>query len=309
MSVNDFFTNKPESDTPTSSYSENPQPHSMSPLAAAVMTGKRPLYLLIGAAALFALVITLVFSMVIFQGRNLAGSTRAPQASASENASTPPSAQATASESTQPTPSPDTPAAIAQRTGCDSPTADAEKLSAYVSHVAAEGAWNDENKNAVTAALKDIDSHCPKSYSLSLLGALADSQIAPQLNALAANGAWITPARPLPQGGIVATNFTSPAKNIHCAMSGENLMCSINVYDYPSTPPSCEGKTQTYTLTPKGELSKGCQTKVTATKVLDYESSVSVKGYGCTVEKDGVTCWNALSGKGFSLKRASENLF
>ncbi|MGV9184634.1 DUF6636 domain-containing protein [Arcanobacterium canis] len=308
MSVNDFFKNAPESDTPMPPHSTDPHPHSMGSLTAAVMTGKRPLYLLIGAAALLVLVITLVFSMVIFQGRNLAGSAQEPRPSITDHVSASPPPQSTDSESNHPIPV-DTPASIAEHTGCDSPAADAEKLSAYVSYVATEGTWNDDMKNSVTAALKDIDSHCPKSYSLSLLGALAESQIAPQLNALAANGAWITPARPLPQGGIEATNFTSPAKNIHCALSGENLMCSINVYDYPSTPSSCEGKTQTYTLTPKGEISEGCQTKVTATKVLDYGNSVSVKGYGCTVEKDGVTCWNALSGKGFTLKRASENLF
>ncbi|MDP9801075.1 hypothetical protein J2S49_001151 [Arcanobacterium wilhelmae] len=305
MSVNDFFNGQSSEPNPRHGTTGANTPQHGG-IGVALLQGKGPLYFLIGAAALLALVIILVFALVISQGRNLAS----PEAAAPTTSSHAPtsgseqSASAPASETPQ-----FTPETIAEKTACDPTSEDATKLSQFVTQAVSNGAWNSETQDAVTKALKSIDAKCPKSYTVALLGALTDSEMAPQLNALAADGTWITPAKPLPENAVNVASFTSPAKNIHCALSSDNVRCSINVYNYPSTPASCEGKTQTYTLNQKGELERGCATAVSSANIVDYGTNVAANGFGCTVAKDGVTCWHALTGKGFTLKRASENLF
>lgn len=117
-----------------------------------------------------------------------------------------------------------------------------------------------------------------------------------------------TPMRPAPSGAIEASSFTTPAENIHCRINSDNVECSIYTYDYPS-PGQCEGLTATYVVGTEGTVNADCQYAVSVSDVYDYNTAVSLNGFACTLETDGVTCWSVMSGHGFELKRAADRIF
>lgn len=117
-----------------------------------------------------------------------------------------------------------------------------------------------------------------------------------------------TPMRPAPSGAIEAASFTTPAENIHCRINSDNVECSIYTYDYPS-PGQCEGLTATYVVGTEGTVNADCQYAVSVSDVYDYGTAVSLNGFACTLEEDGVTCWSVMSGHGFELKRAADRIF
>lgn len=274
---------------------------------------KRPLYFLIGAViVLFIAVIALVYSQVISTGRNIATDTSAPASSTqppSEGATDGSPATTTSdTPSTDPKTDPSVIAAIAQDTTCTTEQSDGPAIIRYASDVIAADLWDTAHKDAITDALGQIDTACEKDYSLYLQDELTDTVSPPQLNSLVADRSWISLERPAPEGAVQLAAFTTPAKNIQCRIENGTLECSIYAYSYPS-PDGCEGITATYSVRETGQVASGCSYAIRTDNVQPYGTVVAVDGLVCDLQQDGVTCWSELTGHGFNLKRAADEIF
>lgn len=109
--------------------------------------------------------------------------------------------------------------------------------------------------------------------------------------------------------------FTSPSRNITCAMGMEVTRCAIAEFTY--APPNVDGCTGV--TGHEVELSgDGARWLCTAgdrpgpageeIQVLAYGSSASAHGFTCQSSEEGVTCRHDESGHSFSLARAGATL-
>ena len=107
--------------------------------------------------------------------------------------------------------------------------------------------------------------------------------------------------------------FASPSGNIVCALTADSADCVISNFSYePADLSSCDGEEAGGHLRvePAG-ASMPCDPLVVAgdVSVLDYGESTSAHGYTCESAETGVTCRHDESDYGFSVARASYDLF
>jgi len=110
-----------------------------------------------------------------------------------------------------------------------------------------------------------------------------------------------------------AEYFASPSGNIVCALTSDSTDCVISNFTYdPVDAASCEeeGVGGHLRVEPAG-ATMPCEPLVVAGEVpeLAYGETISAHGYTCESAESGVTCRHDESGYGFSVARATYELF
>lgn len=115
--------------------------------------------------------------------------------------------------------------------------------------------------------------------------------------------------RPAPPEATRLESFTTPMNNVRCSLDEKAVNCTIFTYDYVS-PPGCEGEPANYTVGLTGTTTAGCSTQVSTAKEVPYGSVVAAHGFACTADQyAGISCWSELTGHGFTVRRAAEEVF
>lgn len=108
--------------------------------------------------------------------------------------------------------------------------------------------------------------------------------------------------------------FSTPSKNIACAMEAEFVRCDIAKKDWtpPPKPKTCEldwgNGLNVEDGTPGAPVCAG-DTVLGDHPTLDYGSASEVGSFRCESETAGVTCTNVGTGNGFFLSKQSFRLF
>ncbi|GAA1157096.1 hypothetical protein [Nesterenkonia sandarakina] len=114
------------------------------------------------------------------------------------------------------------------------------------------------------------------------------------------------PARPAPEGAQDIPAFTAPSGNINCAMSEDELECSILDYSF-ETPEDCEGPARLSVGSEDPRLECG-STEGENSATLQYGQSASNGRFACVSSESGFECWNTETGNGFFMARESYQL-
>jgi len=114
-----------------------------------------------------------------------------------------------------------------------------------------------------------------------------------------------------PRATAGPATFRLPSGNIACAMSEDDVTCTIASFTYaPPAVDGCTGTTGHVLVLDAGGVAFECETGPAPqaagddVPTLEYGSSSSSGDYTCTSGTDGVTCTNG-EGVGFRLARAS----
>jgi hypothetical protein len=111
--------------------------------------------------------------------------------------------------------------------------------------------------------------------------------------------------------------FSSPTGNIGCFLSVDQVHCEIAEYNFelPPEPPSCEfdwvAAFEVGTDADPEPTVGGCQsdTVLGAEDVLPYGTATAVESFACLSQQTGMTCWNQITQRGFTIARAGYVLF
>lgn len=191
---------------------------------------------------------------------------------------------------------------------CPHPDTAAATLADYATAAAAGGTYTAEAP-LLTEALRTLSSSCGAEYTLSLSTALGDIAAPADFQSFAASRQWWKLVRPAPPEATRLESFTTPMNNVRCSLDEKAVNCTIFTYDYVS-PPGCEGEPANYTVGLTGTTTAGCSTQVSTAKEVPYGSVVAAHGFACTADQyAGISCWSELTGHGFTVRRAAEELF
>lgn len=191
---------------------------------------------------------------------------------------------------------------------CPNPESAAATLADYATAAAAGGTYSAEAP-LLTEALRTLSSSCGAEYTLSLSTALGDIAAPADFQSFAASRQWWKLVRPAPPEDTRLESFTTPMNNVRCSLDEKAANCTIFTYDYVS-PPGCEGEPANYTVGLTGTTTAGCSTQVSTAKEVPYGSVVAAHGFACTADQyAGISCWSELTGHGFTVRRAAEEVF
>lgn len=264
---------------------------------------RSPLYFLIFAGVVLFVTVAVIFYLKVFHASTQAAN---PDGTSSHSAQVLPSAE--------PSTTPDDSAALTEAREAvesleSSPQCSDPAKAAQTMLDLAEKSTADSDLKKITDSLRELSKECGADFTLSIRSAFESADMPSKLSSIVSSNDWVTLAKPAPADAISATEFTTPADNIRCQFVGEDVACSIYVYDYPS-PDGCEGKTATYRINPAGKVTAGCTEELNAAVEVSYGSTVQHNGFACTIDQyEGVTCWNELTGNGFQLRRAADRIF
>ncbi len=112
------------------------------------------------------------------------------------------------------------------------------------------------------------------------------------------------PARPAPTDAVELTSFSAPSGNIHCEVSDDDLLCSIDEYLFDA-PEGCS-EAVTLRITADGSANPACDDVVgPQSAVLDYALTAADDQFACEAGYEGFECWNTQTGASFFLSRES----
>lgn len=290
----------PQGDQPFGGYRDWPQQEAQQ----AKGPSRSPLYFLIFAGVALIISLAVVFYVKVLS--TTAGAARSDETQAPATTS---AAPASPSETPTETENPAEAARSAVADLASSPTCDTPSDAAQSILTLTKASNSDEDQKLAKEALTALSKECDPEFTVNLRDAFSSADMPDSLAKLVSSDEWVNLAKPAPDDAQDVKEFTSPAENIRCQFGDDDVACSIYVYDYPS-PDGCEGKTATYRVNATGDVNADCKEELGATKVMDYDTSVSHNGFACTIAQyDGTTCWNELTGKGFQIKRAEDRTF
>ncbi|MHB1064296.1 MAG: variant leucine-rich repeat-containing protein [Georgenia sp.] len=268
---------------------------------------RRAAVLGVGGLVVLALVIALVAMLT----------TRGGQDSAAPDATSP--AGETATEEPSTTGTPDGVAAaqaalagLAQSSTCTDPSTDARVFTEFGVAASVAGAWSVAGADDdVIAALTGLQTSCGPAHAVQVNNALlAGAQTPPALvTTLREAPRWVEPVRAAPADAQDLADFSSPSGNIVCVLGVVATTCTIDERAF-SNPPECVDGPVTIVVPLGGEARVDCAAPAArSAATLGYGTSTTSGYFACTSERDGVSCWSTLTGRGFSLARAQFALF
>ena len=263
---------------------------------------RSPLYFLIFAGVVLFVTVAVIFYLKVFHASTQAAH---PGSSSSQTSQEPTSqGPAAAGDSSALTEARSAVATLGTSPQCSDPAKAAQTMLNL-----AEKSTADSDLKKIENSLKSLSEECGADFTLDIRAAFTSADMPSKLATIVSSNDWVTLAKPAPSDAISATEFTTPADNIRCQFVGEDVACSIYVYDYPS-PDGCEGKTATYRINPAGKVAARCTEELNAAVEVSYGTTVQHNGFACSVAQyEGVTCWNELTGSGFQLRRAADRIF
>ncbi len=119
------------------------------------------------------------------------------------------------------------------------------------------------------------------------------------------------PVSPAPADAQDMTALSSPTGNITCALEEDTVACSIVDRDFSEAGlEDCEDGPFSIAVA-DGEAAPACggPVLIDSAATLEYDRSAVHGDMACTSRFDGMTCWNTMTGKGFSVNRAGYETF
>lgn len=252
-------------------------------------------FLIVSAAILFIAMLALVFSQFIKTGREVASNSDKPAAAEQSEEASSELDSATAEM-----------LSIKNEDSCF-PDSATSSIIDYTTAAVAADAWNNSAQEKISEVLAHLDKNCNIDEKLQIQNAMTDPSSPPQLNSLVTDQSWISLTRPIPDDAVHVTSFTTPTLNIRCLIEDE-AVCTIYAYDFPS-PSGCTGQPATFRIGKTGKAKVDCDNTIAASTDQPYGTTVAANGLACTIEESGVTCWSALTGKGFQIRREGQRTF
>lgn len=288
---------------------DRPAPTATSAASASATERRRRTLLGLGALVVLALVVVLVWMLT---GRG--GEDEAPPA-----ATTPAADTGTGTSEPTATGSPDAVAAaqaalagLAGSSTCTDPAADARVFTEFAVAASSGDTWGAAGADdVVRTALTDLQTSCGPAHAVQVNDALlAGAQTPPALAATLRDApAWIEVARAAPADAQDLADFASPSGNIVCALGSDATTCTINERAF-ANPPECVDGPVTLVVPLGGEARVDCAAPAAqSAATLGYGTSTTSGRFACTSERDGVTCWSTLTGRGFAVARAQFSTF
>lgn len=117
------------------------------------------------------------------------------------------------------------------------------------------------------------------------------------------------PVSPAPPDATAMSSVASPSGNIVCSLAGDTVSCSLGEHRLSEHCPT----DQPVSVQVKGEAEPriGCGQDAGGPQApqLDYGASATDGTVACTSRKDGMTCWNTVTGHGFMVARGTLDTF
>ena len=119
------------------------------------------------------------------------------------------------------------------------------------------------------------------------------------------------PISPAPEGSQDLTELRSPTGNIVCKLSEDTASCSVLERNFEdSSLEDCEaGPFSIQVAAGDAALDCGSSFLSDSAQTLEYEDSAVHGDMACTSRFDGMTCWNTMTGKGFTVSRSMYETF
>lgn len=107
--------------------------------------------------------------------------------------------------------------------------------------------------------------------------------------------------------------FTSPSRNIACLITKRGVRCDIDERDYrpPKAPSNCDQDYGSAFAVASGEPELACvgDSLLGAAVTLPYGSASTVGDFGCQSRREGMYCYNLVTGRGFMLAQAGYEFY
>ncbi|MFE7604561.1 hypothetical protein ACFU1Q_05240 [Brachybacterium paraconglomeratum] len=119
------------------------------------------------------------------------------------------------------------------------------------------------------------------------------------------------PVSPAPDGAEEMTELRSPTGNISCHLEEDSVSCSLVERDFSAAglEDCADGP---FSITVAGEdAERACGSSFLSDSAptLEYDRSAQRGDVVCTSRFDGMTCWNVMTGKGFTVNKVSYETF
>ncbi|MFI8776313.1 hypothetical protein ACIGH6_04395 [Brachybacterium paraconglomeratum] len=119
------------------------------------------------------------------------------------------------------------------------------------------------------------------------------------------------PVSPAPEGAEEMSELRSPTGNISCHLEEDSVSCSLAERDFSEAGlEDCENGP--FSITVAGEdAERACGSSFLSDSAptLEYDRSAQRGDVACTSRFDGMTCWNVMTGKGFTVNKVSYQTF
>ena len=189
-------------------------------------------------------------------------------------------------------------AAVAAST-CQSATADAAPFDAFAAVVRGAGTgWDSASLMLLDENLGGLQTRCNPGYALAVKDSsdLDDADL----------GDWLSPLRSAPAGAEQSSGFSSVSGNIHCTLNENSAYCTIQQFNFtPGAEGDCRPGNPATLLVDTEDARFQCGGQSAGGATLAYDRSVTNGFMACTSTSEGISCWNTLTGSGFSVARAS----
>ncbi|MGP9538641.1 variant leucine-rich repeat-containing protein [Brachybacterium sp. AOP43-C2-M15] len=119
------------------------------------------------------------------------------------------------------------------------------------------------------------------------------------------------PVSPAPDDAQEMTELSSPTGNIVCRLDEDSATCSLEQQDYAQNDLEDCGDDTFSIAVAEQDAAPDCGTSALSdsAETLDYGESATNGEMACTSRSDGMTCWNIMTGKGFTVSRSSYETF
>ena len=119
------------------------------------------------------------------------------------------------------------------------------------------------------------------------------------------------PVSPAPDGALEMDELRSPTGNISCRLEEDSASCSVEDRDFSDAGlEDCEDGPFSLTVADE-DAGRACGESFLSDSAdtLEYDSSAVRGDMACTSRFDGMTCWNTMTGHGFTVNRVSYDTF
>lgn len=118
------------------------------------------------------------------------------------------------------------------------------------------------------------------------------------------------PVSPAPKDAQDLAQVVSPTGNISCVLGEDGVGCSVVERSFAGDLQDCDSGPFSIQVA-DGDAAMACGSSFLSgeAQTLSYGSSTTVGDSACTSSSEGMTCWNVMTGKGFSVNRSGYETF
>ncbi|WP_128772476.1 hypothetical protein [Actinomyces oricola] len=231
------------------------------------------------------------------------GTEASPGAAAGDNAALPTATATTATGLT-----------ALSNSSCATASTDASVLVSYGASNSRGATWTTaDGENSVILAMADLQSSCGHDYARQVAQTATASGATPALTTTLSSYTR-TEASPAPAGSFTYQYIDTPSKNISCELHEDYVACSILLRDYSAAGQSDCSSSHFSISVGQGSSQLRCGEQFLGVPgmtfhELQYEQSTTFSNFACTARLTGMTCWNTVTGRGFTISSESYTQF